>query len=229
MTEPVASDRQGAGVAQRRSRLWLWGGVVLALAVLATILFRPVSGGTADEARTLVVGDQRGGAQALLKAAGELDDVPYQIKWALFPAASPLLEALDAGAIDIGGIGAAPFAFAYASGAQIRAVTAYRPTGDHAGRASAIVVPKNSPIQTLADLRGGTPEENAEALRAVLSGAAGPYRDIVLLNAAAALVVADAVPDLKTGVAKAADCIASGQATLALDRLVSITNTPLTL
>ena len=55
MTEPVASDRQGAGVAQRRSRLWLWGGVVLALAVLATILFRPVSGGTADEARTFDV------------------------------------------------------------------------------------------------------------------------------------------------------------------------------
>lgn len=154
MTEPVASDRQGAALAPRRSRLWLLSGVVLALAVLAIILFRPVSGGTADEARNLVVGDQRGGAQALLKAAGELDDVPYQIKWALFPAASPLLEALDAGAIDIGGIGAAPFAFAYASGAQIRAVTAYRPTGDHAGRASAIVVPKGSPIQTLADLRG---------------------------------------------------------------------------
>jgi sulfonate transport system substrate-binding protein len=127
---------------------------MLILAALAFILFRSASGGAADDARTLVVGDQRGGAQALLKAAGELDDVPYQIKWALFPAASPLLEALDAGAIDIGGIGAAPFAFAYASGARIRAVTAYRPTGDHAGKASAIVVPKNSPIQSLADLRG---------------------------------------------------------------------------
>ncbi len=85
------------------------------------------------------------------------------------------------------------------------------------------------PRATLAELRGGTPEENAEALRAVLAGAEGAYRDIVLLNAAAALVVADAVPDLKAGVAKAANCIASGQATLALDRLVSITNTPLTL
>lgn len=85
------------------------------------------------------------------------------------------------------------------------------------------------PWATLADLRGGTPEENATALRAVLAGATGPYRDIVLLNAAAALLVADAAPDLKAGVALAADCIASGQATLALDRLVSITNTPLTL
>jgi anthranilate phosphoribosyltransferase len=82
---------------------------------------------------------------------------------------------------------------------------------------------------TLADLRGGAPEENAAALRGVLAGAAGAYRDIVLLNAAAALVVADVVPDLKQGVARAADCIASGQATLALDRLVSITNVPMTL
>lgn len=154
MTEPVASDQKATGVAQRRSRLWLWGGLVLALSALTFILLRPAAGGAANDAHILVVGDQRGGAQALLKAAGELDDVSYQIKWALFPAASPLLEALDAGAIDIGGIGAAPFAFAYASGAQIRAVTAYRPTGDHAGKASAIVVPKNSPIRTLADLRG---------------------------------------------------------------------------
>lgn len=85
------------------------------------------------------------------------------------------------------------------------------------------------PRASLSDLRGGDAADNATALRTVLSGAAGPYRDIVLLNAAAALVVADAVSDLKQGVAMAADCIASGQATLALDRLVSITNTPMTL
>ncbi|MBO9526186.1 MAG: ABC transporter substrate-binding protein [Sphingobium yanoikuyae] len=154
MTRTIVSDGQKRGAVHRRPRFWLLGGLALALAVLAFILFRSASKGATDGAHTLVVGDQRGGAQALLKAAGELDDVPYQIKWALFPAASPLLEALDAGAIDIGGIGGAPFAFAYASGAQIRAVTAYRPTGVHAGKASAIVVPKNSPIESLADLRG---------------------------------------------------------------------------
>ena len=102
---------------------------------------------------TLIVGDQRGGAQALLKAAGELDHVPYRIEWALFPAASPLLEALDAGAIDIGGIGGAPFAFAYAGGAKIRAVHAYRQLPG-AGRASAIVVRADSPLRTVADLGG---------------------------------------------------------------------------
>ena len=102
---------------------------------------------------TLTVGDQRGGAQALLTAAGELNNVPYRIDWALFPAASPLLEALDANAVDIGGIGGAPFAFAYASGAKIKAVHAYRPLAG-ASKASAIVVPRNSPLHTIADLRG---------------------------------------------------------------------------
>lgn len=154
MTDPVASDSNGTGVARRHLRLWLWGALGLVLAALTFALFRPASWGAADDARTLIVGDQRGGARALLKAAGELDHVPYRIKWALFPAASPLLEALDAGAIDVGGIGGAPFAFAYAGGAHIKAVTAYRPAGEHAGKASAIIVSKNSSVRTLADLRG---------------------------------------------------------------------------
>jgi sulfonate transport system substrate-binding protein len=129
---------------------------VAGIAAAALFLVRPGGGSGADEdaARILTVGDQRGGAQALLLAAGELEDVPYRIKWALFPAASPLLEALDAGAIDVGGIGGAPFAFAYASGAKIRAVTAYRPLGSATGKASAIVVPRGSPLRGVADLKG---------------------------------------------------------------------------
>lgn len=142
----------GAGLTRRPVRLW--GIFLLLSAALAFLLFRPALRNVTADVPTLVVGDQRGGAQALLKAAGELDDVPYRIRWALFPAASPLLEALDAGAIDIGGIGGAPFAFAYASGARIKAVTAYRPAGAHAGKASAIIVSKHSPARSLADLRG---------------------------------------------------------------------------
>ncbi|KEQ51517.1 ABC transporter substrate-binding protein [Sphingobium chlorophenolicum] len=150
MIDPAASNP----AARRSPRLWLLGALALALATLAFLLFRPASQGEAADDRILIVGDQRGGAQALLRAAGELDGMPYRIKWALFPAASPLLEALDAGAVDIGGIGGAPFAFAYAGGAHIRAVTAYRPAGEHAGRGSAIIVPKDSPLRTLADLKG---------------------------------------------------------------------------
>jgi aliphatic sulfonates family ABC transporter substrate-binding protein len=102
----------------------------------------------------LKIGDQRGGAQALMQAAGELDNLPYTIEWAQFPAASPLLEALAAGAIDVGGVGGAPFAFAFAGGAKIKAVFAYRPEGADIGRASAIIVRKGSTIHALADLKG---------------------------------------------------------------------------
>ena len=75
----------------------------------------------------------------------------------------------------------------------------------------------------LGDLRGGTPEENAQALRALLRGAAGAYRDVTLLNTAAAFLVAEAVETLREGVARAADAIDSGRALLALERLISIT------
>lgn len=59
---------------------------------------------------------------------------------------------------------------------------------------------------------GGTPEENARDFKALLDGAESAYRDAVLLNAAAALVVADAAPDLKTGVEIARNSIDSGKA-----------------
>jgi anthranilate phosphoribosyltransferase len=77
-----------------------------------------------------------------------------------------------------------------------------------------------------ADLRGGDPAENAAALREVLDGARGAHRDIVLINAAAAFLVADEVETLREGVQRAAAAIDSGAARLALDRLVEVTNTP---
>lgn len=77
------------------------------------------------------------------------------------------------------------------------------------------------------DLRGGEAEENAEALRALLAGAKGAYRDIVLLNAAAALVVGDRAADLREAAAAAAQVIDDGRAATALKRLVEATNTPI--
>lgn len=61
-------------------------------------------------------------------------------------------------------------------------------------------------------IRGGDPAHNAAALRALLLGEPGPYRDAVLLNAAAALMVADAVPNLRDGVEEAAETIDRGLA-----------------
>ena len=61
-------------------------------------------------------------------------------------------------------------------------------------------------------LRGGDAEENATALKAVLEGKKGPYRDVAVFNAAAALVVAGVADDLKGGVALAQKSINSGEA-----------------
>jgi anthranilate phosphoribosyltransferase len=74
------------------------------------------------------------------------------------------------------------------------------------------------------DIRGGMPEENAQALRGVLDGAKSAYRDIVLLNAAAALIIAGKVTTLADGAALAAHSIDSGQARDKLAALVAITN-----
>ena len=72
------------------------------------------------------------------------------------------------------------------------------------------------------DLIGGDAATNAGAIRSVLSGQTGPLRDIVLLNAAAGLVVADAAVDLADGLSRAAAVVDSGAATAALDRSVAI-------
>ncbi len=72
-------------------------------------------------------------------------------------------------------------------------------------------------------VRGGAPGENAEALLALLRGAGGAYRDIVLLNAAAALVVAGRTRDLRSGAAVAARSIDSGAAAEVLTRLKDLT------
>ena len=81
-------------------------------------------------------------------------------------------------------------------------------------------------LATPADLKGGDADTNAQALSAVLAGEHGPYRDIVLLNAAAALVVADAASDLPAGVARARDAIDSGDARETLAQMIRITNAP---
>lgn len=76
-------------------------------------------------------------------------------------------------------------------------------------------------------LRGGDPEENAQAIRDLLDGRRGPYRDIVLLNAGAAFVVAGKAGTLAEGVDLAREIIDSGRAKAALDALIQATNAPL--
>lgn len=80
------------------------------------------------------------------------------------------------------------------------------------------------PVHNFRDILGGTPEENAVAMQALLDGAEGAYRDAVLLNAAAALVVADKVENLKDGAAMARISIDSGKAKKAVIDLARITS-----
>jgi len=75
-----------------------------------------------------------------------------------------------------------------------------------------------------ASVAGGTPEENAAALREVLAGRPGPQRDIVLLNAAAGLVALERAAALAEGVAQAAEAIDSGAARERLERFVAVSN-----
>ena len=100
----------------------------------------------------LNVASQKGSTRAVMVASGALAGVGYQIVWSEFAAASPLLEALSAGAVDVGGVGDAPFLYAYAAGAQIKAVTALQTSAS--GASTAIVVPQASPARTVRDLKG---------------------------------------------------------------------------
>ena len=80
------------------------------------------------------------------------------------------------------------------------------------------------PVHPFEDILGGTPEENGVAFRALLDGAPGAYRDAVLLNAAAALTLADAANDLKAGVAMATESIDSGAALGKIKSLAALTS-----
>lgn len=72
-------------------------------------------------------------------------------------------------------------------------------------------------------IRGGDKEENARIVRAVLSGEQGPRRDVVLMNAAAALVAAAVVPELAAGIPLAAAAVDSGKAAQKLNQLIALT------
>jgi anthranilate phosphoribosyltransferase len=94
------------------------------------------------------------------------------------------------------------------------------------GKVSAMdVIPQDAdlPRATLAELKGGDAEENAAALLRLFEGARGAYRDIVLLNAAAAFVVAGKVGDLRSGAALAAEMLDSGAAKRKLEAFVAAT------
>lgn len=124
---------------------------LLTASVAASSFLSPVLTHAQTSSRVLLrAGDQKGGLQALLDAAGELKNLPYDIKWSEFPAAAPLAEALNANAVDFGPIGDAPLLFTLAAGSRVKAFAASR--SDAYG--TAVLVAPHSPLKTAADLKG---------------------------------------------------------------------------
>lgn len=122
---------------------------------------------------TLHIGDQAGtGAQALLTAAGLIGKLPFKADWSDFTSGPPMLQAMGAGAVDVGGVGNAPPVFAAAGGDKIAIVGALRanPLG------SALLVPKGSQIHSVAQLRGKR--------IAVAQGSSADYHLLTVLNKA---------------------------------------------
>ncbi|MET8472969.1 ABC transporter substrate-binding protein [Streptomyces sp. NPDC006422] len=110
------------------------------------------SGGHTDGkgSLTLNVGDQKGGSEAVLRAAGELDDLDYKIRWSTFTSGPPLLEAINAKAVDVGGVGNTPPVFAAGADSKIKVVSASHGTA----KGDTILVPKDSKLKSPAGLKG---------------------------------------------------------------------------
>ena len=89
-----------------------------------------------------------------------------------------------------------------------------------------IIAPEDAGLKraTLSDLKGGMPAANAARLKALFDGEQGAYRDIVLLNAGAALMVAGKARDIREGVTLAARSLDSGAAKVKLEALVAASN-----
>lgn len=101
---------------------------------------------------TLHVGDQKGGTEALLRAAGALDDLPYKVAFSTFTSGPPQIEALTAGKIDFAITGNTPPVFGAAANSKTRVVSAW----DGAAAGEQILVRTNSSIASIRDLRGKT-------------------------------------------------------------------------
>lgn len=120
------------------------------IATASAALAAGCSRGPGSDGGILFVGDQRGGSKVVLAATGALTSLPYRIEWAAFPNAAPLLEALNAGAIDTGVGGDAAFIFAIGTGAKIKAIGAQRVHG----QGPVLVVRGDSPIRTIDQIAG---------------------------------------------------------------------------
>ena len=129
-----------------------WNGVLLALALMLTA-FPPFTFAQNTD-NVIRIGYQKYGTLVLLKARGSLEKrlapMHVEVRWTEFPAGPQLLEGLNVGSIDFGIAGEAPPIFAQAAGADL----VYVGNEPQASAGEAILVPKNSPIKSVAELKG---------------------------------------------------------------------------
>lgn len=118
-----------------------------ALAAGAALLAAPAI--ARAQTPVLRIGNQKGGLRSLLEASGAANSLPYRIEWSEFPAAAPLLEALNAGALDLGYQGDLAFLTVFASGAPLRGIGVARPSPAGQG-----ILVRDAAIRSVADLRG---------------------------------------------------------------------------
>ncbi|AZD92795.1 MULTISPECIES: ABC transporter substrate-binding protein [Pseudomonas] len=117
--------------------------------LLSTLFAAPLA--QAAEPLVLHVGDQNYyNVRASVEASGVLEGAPYKVDWKHFQAAAPLAEALNTGALDLGFLGDSGFLFLAAKQAPVKLIGVSRQNPD----TIALLVPKDSPVQTIADLKG---------------------------------------------------------------------------
>jgi sulfonate transport system substrate-binding protein len=161
------------------------------------------SGSASLSSVTLNIGDQKGtGAEAVLSAAGLLNTLPFHVNWSDFTSGPPMLQAMASGSVDIGGVGDAPPVFAASGGEAVEIVGARQTAGDQ----DAVVVPKNSPITSISQLRGkkiayGSGSSGNYNLLTVLTKAGLTTKDVTLVN----LQPAEALAAFTTGAVDAWD------------------------
>lgn len=122
---------------------------IAGLIATSLVACSPAGGSTSDvENITLQVGDQIAGTEKILSAAGELDDLPYDITWSTFTSGPPQIEALNAGQIDFAITGNTPPIVGGLTDTKVVSAYSNETKGD------AILIPEDSDITSVADLKG---------------------------------------------------------------------------
>ncbi|MBD8493979.1 ABC transporter substrate-binding protein [Pseudomonas syringae] len=124
---------------------------LLRRSLVALAIAAPVLTAQAAEPTVLRVGDQNYyNVRASMEASGVLKDAPYTVDWKHFQSAAPVAEGLEVGALDLGFLGDSGFIFLAAKGAQVKLIGVSRQNPD----TIALLVPKDSPVKTIQDLKG---------------------------------------------------------------------------